>query len=234
MTARSPAPVALAGRYVVLEPLRLDHVPDLFVAQGGLETSWGWLPVLPPRSQTEMRLIVEQRLAQQAAGGAFLFVVLHAGTRRPAGWIAYLNIGVIDQRVDIGWHWLGHSLSGTFATVEMHLLLVRHAFADLGFSRVQWELDDLDHAGHNTMMEIGAVREGLLRRHRKRPDGTWRDTALYALLAPARAARAGGPASLPMPAAPAPAGAWPTEWPVPAGGGRPRIELPPAGGGYRP
>ena len=81
------------------------------------------------------------------------------------GWIAYLDIGVTDQRLDIGWHWLGRSLSGTYATVEMHLLLVQHAFNDLGFTRVQWQLDDLDRAGHITMLQIGAEREGLLRRH---------------------------------------------------------------------
>ena len=232
MTARPPAPVALAGRYVVLEPLRIDHVPDLYSAQGGLETDWGWLPVLAPRSQAEMRLIVEQRLAQQAAGAAFLFVVLHARTHRPVGWIAYLNIRVIDQRLDIGWHWLGDSLSGTYATVEMHLLLVQHAFNDLGFTRVQWQLDDLDRASHNTMLQIGAVREGLLRRHLRRPDGTWRDTVLYALLAPSRAAPGGGYGTPAISAAPTTAGLWPT--PGPSAGGRPRIGLPPAGNWNRP
>ncbi len=208
----------------MLEPLRIDHVPDLFAAQGGLETDWGWLPVHAPRSQAEMRLIVEQRLAQQAAGAAFLFVVLDARTHRPAGWIAYLNIGVIDQRLDIGWHWLGDSLSSTFASVEMHLLLVQHAFNDLGFSRVQWQLDDLDRAGHSTMMQIGAVREGLLRRHLRRPDGTWRDTVLYALLAPNRAT----PPLVGNPRMAIPA---PTVWPAPAppGGGPPRLGLPPGG-----
>ncbi|SCK30760.1 GNAT family N-acetyltransferase [Streptomyces sp. WMMB 322] len=236
MTARAPAPVALNGRHVILEPLRIDHVPDLYAAQRGVETDWGWLPVLAPRSQAEMRLIVEQRLAQQAAGGAFLFAVLDARTRRAAGWIAYLNINVIDQRVDIGWHWLGESLSGTYATVEIHLLLVQHAF-HLGFSRVEWQLDDLDRAGHDTMLQIGALREGLLRRHQKRPDGTWRDTALYALLSPSRAAPP-GQAQLAVPAAPAPAApaapSWPAPSPVPPQGIRPRVGLPPAGHRYGP
>lgn len=207
----------------MLEPLRIDHVPDLYSAQRGLETEWGWLPVSAPRSQPEMRLLVEQRLAQQAAGAAFLFAVLDTRTRRPVGWIAYLDICVIDQRVDVGWHWLGDSLSGTYATVEMHLLLVRHAF-DLGFTRVQWELDDLDRAGHNTMLQIGAVREGLLRRHQRRPDGTWRDTVLYALLAPSRAEPGGGYPALAAPAAPPP-----SFWPAAGApdGGRPRLGLPP-------
>jgi N-acetyltransferase len=226
MTARPPAPVALVGRYLVLEPLRIDHVPELYAAQGGLETEWGWLPTLAPRSQAEMRLIVEQRLAQQAAGDAFLFVALQAGTNRPVGWIAYLDIGVTDQRLDIGWHWLGRSLSGTYATVEMHLLLVQHAFNDLGFTRVQWQLDDLDRAGHITMLQIGAEREGLLRRHLRRPDGTWRDTVLYALLAPSRTAPARGPGPGAQAIAPAPR-SWPAAGSLP--GGRPRIELPPAG-----
>ncbi|WP_070010984.1 GNAT family N-acetyltransferase [Streptomyces abyssalis] len=227
MTARPPAPVALPGRYVVLEPLRIDHVPELFAAQGGLETDWGWLPVHAPRSQAEMRFIVEQRLAQQAAGAAFLFVALNARTHRPAGWIAYLNIGVMDQRLDIGWHWLGDSLTGTYATVEMHLLLLRHAFDDLGFSRVQWQLDDLDRRSHEVMQQIGAVREGLLRRHQRRPDGTWRDTVLYALLAPSRATPVTGYGPPALQAAPA---AWPT--PGLPSAAPPRLGLPPADSRY--
>ena len=207
----------------MLEPLRIDHVPDLFAAQGGLETDWGWLPVSAPRSQAEMRLLVEQRLAQQAAGDAFLFVVLDGRTRRPVGWIAYLSIRVVDQRLDIGWHWIAGSLSGTPADVEMHLLLVQHAFNDLGFTRVQWKLDDLDRAGHNTMHQVGAVREGLLQRHRKRPDGTWRDTVLYALLSPNRAASPPANGMRALPAGPSRVEPWPPGLP----GGRPRFGLPP-------
>ena len=74
---------------------------------------------------------------------------------------------------------------------------------------------------------VGAEREGLLRRHLKRPDGTWRDTVLYALLAPSRstpAARGPGPGTPAI--APAPR-SWPAAGSLP--GGRPRIELPPAG-----
>ncbi|WP_146620396.1 GNAT family N-acetyltransferase [Streptomyces sp. Amel2xB2] len=240
MTARPPAPVALAGRYVMLEPLRIDHVPDLFAAQRGLETDWGWLPVSAPRSQAEMRLIVEQRLAQQAAGGAFLFAVMDARIRRPVGWIAYLDICVIDQRLDVGWHWIGGALAESYATVEIHLLLVQHAF-DLGFTRVQWQLDDLDRNGHHTMRQIGAVREGLLQRHQKRPDGTWRDTVLYAVLAPSRAAPPGGFANLSLTAGPSPApapasGPWPAPAPAqaPVQGRRPPLGLPPGGAAYLP
>ncbi|WP_078895398.1 GNAT family N-acetyltransferase [Streptomyces sp. WMMB 714] len=235
MTARSPAPVALAGRYVVLEPLRLDHVPDLYMAQRGLETDWGWLPVLAPRSEAEMRLIVEQRLAQQAAGGAFLFTVLQAGTRRPVGWIAYLDICVLDQRLDIGWYWLGASLSGTFAAVEIHLLLMQHAF-HLGFTRVQWQFDDLDRTSHSTMAQINAVREGLLRRHVRRPDGSWRDTVVYSVLAPKRSLPPGAFAPPALPAPPPPrqvqaAAPAPVRWPAAGatGMGRPRAGLGPAG-----
>jgi RimJ/RimL family protein N-acetyltransferase len=213
--------VALVGRHVVLEPLRIDHVPDLYAAQGGLETDWGWLPVSAPRSEAEMRLLVQQRLAQQAAGGTLLFVVINAGTRRPVGWIAYLDVCVIDQRLDIGWHWLGRSLSGTPAAVEMHLLLMQHAFEFLGFMRVQWQIDDLDRASHNTMLQIGAVREGVLRRHLRRPDGTWRDTVLYAVLAQ-RPVPAG---TLALPPAPTRVVTWPT--PGPPEGVRPLTALPP-------
>jgi RimJ/RimL family protein N-acetyltransferase len=184
MAARPPAPEVLEGRYIRLEPLSVAHVPDLYFAEDGRGAAWSWLPVLPPRSQYEMRLIVEQRLAQQAAGGAVLFAVIDRGSDRAAGWIAYLDICVADERLDVGWHWLGHPLSGTSAALEMHLLLMQHAFDTLGFSRVQWQVDHLDYEAQEAMLRIGATREGLLRRHLRRPDGTWRDTVFYGVLAP--------------------------------------------------
>lgn len=183
MAVRFPAPVAFDGRYVRLVPLALSHVPDLYLAGGGDDSVWGWLPTTTPRSMAEMSAIAEQRLAQQAAGEAVVFTVLPRSTERPAGWIAYLDISLADERVEIGWNWLDRSLWGTSAHLETHFILLHHAFEDLGFGRVQWRLDDLDQASQNAVSRIGGIREGVLRRHYRRVDGSWCDTVYYSLVA---------------------------------------------------
>lgn len=183
MAARFPAPVSIDGRYVRLVPLVLSHVPALYAAGGGDDSIWRWLPTVTPNSEAEMAALAEQRLAQQAAGEAVVFTVLPRSTGQPAGWAAYLDISVADERVDIGWNWLSPSLWGTPAHLEIHFILIYHAFEDLGFQRVQWRLDDLDQASQDAVSRIGGIREGALRRHSRRVDGSWRDTVYYSLVA---------------------------------------------------
>lgn len=184
MAARPPAPVVLQGEHVRLEPLTTAHVPDLYRAGGQDDGPWQWLPVVTPYSLGEMRMLVEQRLAQQAAGTAVLFAIVPTTTGRAVGWIAYQDIAVADERLDIGWHWSARPTWDTPIMAETHLLLLHHAFERLAFGRVQWQIDHLDVRSQFTVTKLGAVREGPLRRHARRTDGTWRDTLIYALLAP--------------------------------------------------
>ncbi|MCZ2524887.1 GNAT family N-acetyltransferase [Streptomyces sp. HB2AG] len=183
MAAMPPAPVVLEGRFLRLEPLSLRHVPDLYLGGGHDDEVWRWLPVVTPRSEREMRSLVEQRLAQQAAGGALLFAVVPRGTYRAAGWTAYVDVSVSDECLGIGWSWLGRPLWATPVRLEMNLMTADHAFRGLGFGRVQWQVDHDDLRTRDAVLSLGATREGTLRRNVRRPDGTWRDTVLFSLLA---------------------------------------------------
>jgi N-acetyltransferase len=183
MTVRFPAPVVIPGRHVRLVPLRPYQVPDLYLTGGNDDEVWRWLPALTPRSEADMGRIVEQRLAQQAAGEALMFSVVPLTTGRPSGWAAYLDISVQDGRLDIGWQWIARSLRGGPAHLETHFALVHHAFEDLGMERVQWQLDNLDVLSEEVVARIGGVNEGRLRHHLRRTDGTRRDTVIYSVLA---------------------------------------------------
>jgi N-acetyltransferase len=184
MASRRPRPVVLDGRHIRLEPLTLNHVPDLHLVGSNDDAVWQWLPALTPSNVTDMRNLVEQRLAQQAAGEAGLFAIVPLSTHRPAGWIAYLDISTGDERLDIGWAWIARPLWHTPAGTEAHLLLLYNAFDTLGFGRVQWQVDHLDLRTQEILNRIGCILEGRLRRHTRRLDGTWRDTLVYSLLAP--------------------------------------------------
>jgi RimJ/RimL family protein N-acetyltransferase len=182
MAVRFPTPVVIQGRHIRLVPLQPGQVPDLYKA-GEDDEVWRWLPTVAPRSEAELGRIVEQRLAQQAAGEAVMFAVEPLSTRRPAGWAAYLDISADDGRVDIGWQWIERSLWGGPEHMETHFALTYHAFEYLGFERVQWQVDHLDLVTKDVVTRIGGLNEGLLRHHIKRSDGSWRDTVLYSLLA---------------------------------------------------
>ncbi|MFJ4847094.1 MULTISPECIES: GNAT family N-acetyltransferase [unclassified Streptomyces] len=183
MAVRFPASVTIDGRYARLVPLSRSHVPDLYQAARGDEEVWRWLSTTPPRSNAEMGAVVDQRLAQAAAGEAVAFSVVPRSTDRPSGWAAYVGIAPADERVDIGWSWLDPALWDTPVHLETHFMLVYYAFEDLGFGRVQWRLDGLDRPTQDAVTRIGGIREGVLRRHCRRVDGTWRDTVYYSLVA---------------------------------------------------
>ncbi|MFC1410133.1 GNAT family N-acetyltransferase [Streptacidiphilus sp. N1-12] len=182
MPAKTPAPTVLQGRHIRLEPLTPLHVPGLFAAGGGDEEVWRWLPVSTPRTEAELRAVVDGLLA---AGPAeqIAFAVVDLASGRAVGWTTYLDIAPVDERLEIGWTWYGRAVWRTAANSEAKLLLLTHAFEDLGMGRVQWKTDHLNTRSQNAIARLGAQREGVLRRHRLRPDGSWRDSVYFSMLA---------------------------------------------------
>ena len=88
-----------------------------------------------------------------------------------------------DERVHLGWTAYDPCVWGTAVNVECKLLLLRHAFEDCGFGRVKIQTDAVNARSQAAIERLGAVREGVLRRHARRADGTFRDTVVFSVLA---------------------------------------------------
>ena len=181
MPAKTPAPTTLTGSHVRLEPLTLDHIPELFAAGGNDDEVWRWLGVTTPRTEGELREVATALLARSDDHAAFAVIDLRTGTA--VGWTTYLDWSTKDERVEIGWTWYGRSAWRTAVNTESKLLLLTHAFEDLGMGRVQWKTDHLNHRSQNAIARLGAQPEGTLRRHRLRPDGSWRNSVYFSMLA---------------------------------------------------
>ena len=183
MPAKTPASTTLTGAHVRLEPLSRDHLPELFLAGGRDEEVWRWLTVTPPQSEEELGELLDERLAEVEAGSAVAFAVIDLATGKAVGWTTYLEIVPYDERLEIGWTWYGRSVWRTAVNTESKLLLLTHAFEDLGMGRVQWKTDHMNTRSQNAIARLGAQREGVLRRHRLRADGSWRDSVYFSMLA---------------------------------------------------
>ncbi|MCG5212744.1 GNAT family N-acetyltransferase [Streptosporangium sp. KLBMP 9127] len=179
MTAHLPVPVTLDGPAVRLEPLAPAHVPDLFLAAGGDDDVWRWLPTTTPRTVDELSRIAEGLIADDAHTP---FAVILKETGRAVGWTTYGGVPGFDASVEIGWTWYGRAVWRTAVNTECKLLLIDHAFDKLGFNRVLLKTDSLNTRSQAAIRRIGGVHEGTLRRHRRRPDGTWRDTVYFGIL----------------------------------------------------
>ncbi|MER7048275.1 GNAT family N-acetyltransferase [Streptomyces jumonjinensis] len=183
MPAKPPSPTTLTGRHVRLEPLSMAHLPDLFDAGGGDEEVWRWQGGPAPQTQDELAEKLGGVLADGERGTYLPFAVIHLASGRAIGWTTYLDIEPRNERLEIGWTWYGREYWRTAVNTETKLLLLTHAFEELGMGRVQLKTDHLNVRSQNAIARLGATREGVLRRHRLRHDGTWRDSVYYSILA---------------------------------------------------
>jgi N-acetyltransferase len=174
-------PVTLTGRVVRLEPLSPAHVPEL--AEAGKDAAiWEHMVYGDLTTEPAMRAWVELMLAWQKRGTDLPFAVIHLGSRRAAGATRYLNIERLHRGLEIGGTWYGVAYQRTAVNTECKYLLLRHAFEDLGCVRVQFKTDLHNVRSQNAIERLGAVKEGVLRNHMIRPDGTLRDSVYYSII----------------------------------------------------
>ncbi|GAT70753.1 N-acetyltransferase GCN5 [Planomonospora sphaerica] len=179
MTATMPSPVTLEGTAVRLEPLTPAHLPDLFAAGGGDPEVWRWLGVPVPGTEAELAAIA-RHLIEDDRHVPFAAVLRETG--RATGWTSYIDVPGFDHSVEIGWTWYGRAVWRTAVNTECKVLLIDHALGALGFNRVQLKTDHLNTRSQAAIRRLGCAYEGTLRRHRRRPDGTWRDTVYFSVL----------------------------------------------------
>ncbi|MFE7192800.1 GNAT family N-acetyltransferase [Kitasatospora sp. NPDC057541] len=182
MTAKLPVPVVLTGRHVRLEPLERRHLSDLWDTVGPDPEVWRWIPFAPPASEEELGAILDFRLAEAAAGRAVKFAVIELASGRAVGITGYYAFSAEDELVEIGGTWYSRSVWRTAVNTEAKLLLLVHAFEELGMGRVFWKTDALNDRSRTAIQRLGARFEGVHRRDKRRANGVWRDTAHFGML----------------------------------------------------
>lgn len=178
MTATRPIPAPLAGQFIRLEPLRLDHLPALFEAIGKPIT-FGGGPAgyrdTPPAFAEWAEHYYRWNENAYAA-----FIVGGANDSRLVGTSTIGEFVPAQESAHIGWTAWDQRVWGTAVNPEAKLLMLGLAF-DHGFGRVQIQADALNSRSRSAIVGIGATFEGILRRDMHRADGSWRDTAVYSV-----------------------------------------------------
>jgi RimJ/RimL family protein N-acetyltransferase len=173
-------PVTLEGSIVRLEPLSLDHVPEL--AEVALEPGiWRWT-LARPTTEADLREWAEAAIVGREAGTELPFATIDRASGRPIGSSRYMNIVLEHRRLEIGWTWVAKAFQRTGANREAKLLMLRHAFDTLGCRRVEFKTDALNEPSRTALLGIGARFEGIFRNHMVMPDGRMRDSAYYSVI----------------------------------------------------
>jgi RimJ/RimL family protein N-acetyltransferase len=183
--ARWYAQETLAGTRVTLVPLQPEHAEGYAAAvcsDDGAEQVYRWLGRAPIPVTTELaRAEILAALAARARGERFPFAQLDSATGEVLGTTSYYEVQPELRTLSIGHTWLGRRWWRTGANTESKLLLLTQAFDVLEAARVVWHTDVLNERSRAAIQRLGATFEGVLRKHRIRADGTWRDTAQYAM-----------------------------------------------------
>jgi len=173
----------LQGRHVRLEPLGPQHVDDLVATAGEAEVH-EHIPHPVPSTREEMERLVAAALADADRGVRLAFAQIDVASGRAVGSTSYYEIEPARPSIAIGYTFLGKPWWRTAINTEAKVLLLTHAFETLGAERVTWHTDILNLRSQAAIERLGAVREGVMRRHRQRRDGSWRDTVVYGMTAP--------------------------------------------------
>ncbi|MBK7614091.1 MAG: GNAT family N-acetyltransferase [Burkholderiales bacterium] len=172
-------PVELQRGPVRLVPLGLEHEAGLkgAAADGKLWTLR--ITSVPEPEQTGA--YIQTALAGREAGHRFAFAVLDAASGEVIGCTSYHDIAPAVDRLEIGWTWYAKKVQRSAVNTTAKLLLMTHAFETLGAKLVGWRTDNYNFASQRAIERLGARRDGVLRHHALRRDGTVRDTVMYSL-----------------------------------------------------
>ena len=175
------APVTLADERIRLVPLGLEHVEGLRLAAADGELWTIRVTSVPEPGDT--RGYIERALQGFAEGHRLAFAVLDAASGDVIGSSSYHDIVAAVERLEIGYTWYAKSRQRTHVNASTKLLLMTHAFETLGAKLVGWRTDNFNFASQRAIERLGARKDGVLRHHGLRRDGTVRDTAMYSMTA---------------------------------------------------
>jgi N-acetyltransferase len=173
-------PVTLEGRAVRLEPLAEAHVDALWRAGDDREI-WRWYCV-PILSRADMAAWVAEALSEAAGGRTLPFATCLRESGKVVGSTRFAAFSAEHERVEIGWTFVGRPWQRTAVNSEAKLLMLRHAFEELGLERVELKTDRLNEASRKAILRLGATEEGCLRSHMLCASGRRRDSVYYSIL----------------------------------------------------
>jgi|HubBroStandDraft_1064217.scaffolds.fasta_scaffold124529_2 RimJ/RimL family protein N-acetyltransferase len=173
-------PVALEGRRVRLEPMRMEHLGALAEVALAPEI-WRWSP-MRVETEADLRAWMEQSLEMAAAGKAMPWVTRSAANGKIVGSTRYMDIDARNHGLEIGGTWIAPAWQRSGINVEAKYLQLRHAFETLGAIRVAFKTHHQNAQSQSAIAALGAQPEGVFRNHMIMPDGSLRHSVWFSII----------------------------------------------------
>ena len=186
MNSKTPnfdvAPITLEGQFVRLEPLRLEHAPQLWdVMKNDAEEIFRWIPYLM-RTAEDARNFVESVLAEQQRKVSVPFATVERNSGRIVGSTRFMNIDVANRHVEIGSTWIAPPWQRTTVNTEAKYLMLCHAFETWKCMRVEFKTDSMNERSRKAILRLGAKEEGTFRKHMVTWSGRIRDSIYFSII----------------------------------------------------
>ena len=174
-------PTTLDGNGIRLEPLAAEHASGLREAASDGNLWELWFTAVPEPDKVDA--YIEAALEGMRAGHMLPWVVRELSTGRIVGSTRYHDIVPAVDRVEIGYTWYAKSWQRTHVNTTCKLLLFQHAFEAVGCQVVGLRTDNFNFASQRAIERLGARKDGVIRHHQARRDGTVRDSVMFSVLA---------------------------------------------------
>jgi len=171
----------LIGRHVRLDPTAESDAEEIFAALD-FDEVWAAGYSGGPSGRPKSAAGWAKRILAAYDEPRAMFTVRALADGRVVGTTSLGDTSLEHQRTHLGWTAYSPDVWGTVVNPECKLLLLSHAFDDCGFGRVKIQTDLINERSQAAIAKLGARREGVLRRHMVRPDGTTRDTVVFAVI----------------------------------------------------
>ncbi len=176
----TPRQVTISNEYVTLKPLSPNEAM-LYLEIGRDAELWDYLAPTPFRTVADAEQWIASMLHRAEDSDDVTFSVYDNASGKLAGSSSYLDVRVGHRGLEIGFTWYAKAFQRTHVNTATKLALFRHAFEKLGAIRVQLQTDARNHASQRAIERLGAVKEGVLRKHKTYPDGYVRDSVMYSV-----------------------------------------------------
>ncbi|GAA2862582.1 hypothetical protein Acy02nite_53570 [Actinoplanes cyaneus] len=175
-------PVLLEGRHVRLEPLSPAHAPGMFEALDD-EEIWRYIPMPQARTVEDVAADIAEVIRGQWRGDRSGWAQVDPATGTVMGITTFHDVDPDRRTLGIGHTMLGRKWWRSGVNTEAKLLLLERAFDVLGAVKVFWYTDIRNERSQRAIARLGASRDGVIRSQRPRPDGSLRDTVVFAMTA---------------------------------------------------
>lgn len=176
MLASPPRRIVLENEHILLRPLQVADFPALLELTQDASL-WTYFT-----HDLSTLAGLETWAAGHFSGDRLQLVVINKQSGKLLGSTGFGNYFPRDQRIEIGWTWIGKAFQGTGINPQMKSLMLQYAFGELDMLRVEFKTDVLNLPARQALLRLGATEEGILRSHTLMTQGRRRDTIYYSFL----------------------------------------------------